>query len=405
MSSGRDPIYQAISAHVAIGRTFTRAGAAALSAAIERQARRHGGELFAILPPEDGFGGEFLGHLASAHRLRHTIIFIDGEAAAAVVPRPGLQVLRNRLTGRGAWSVVWLSPAGGAAFSLVRSTPARRSRFVEYRGFVTYEPAAVLTLRKTARALAIASGGADPGAPPSQPPQASLEEVIEQDFLWEVQGAAALAEERARALEVRKLELAEANAEMVERLVNIMLHRDAETGTHLRRIGWYAQDLAEQLGEDIRYCLDISFASMLHDIGKMVIPDHVLMDPGELDDTGWDVMRQHPELGARLLAGSSSPLLNMAERIALAHHERWDGGGYPHGLVGEAIPLEAQVTSVVDAFDAMTTHRRYRAPMPADEALAELRRHAGTQFGPDVVRAFLQNPPSVAASGGLRRGR
>ena len=373
---------------------FTAAGAAALATAILAEASARGGELIAFIPNGHDAGDAFLRCVEASRGLQQTIIAIDGPAGYPA--RPGLQViLRPPARAPGPpWCIVWTSPGGGAAFSMARQTVPGSP--AEYLGSVAFDAPTVASSREDARRLAIAWGAADPGPLRFPLPSATFESDINRRMAWELQAAAARTERQLHELQVVQVEMADAQAEVVERLVSVMLHRDPETADHLRRIGWYAQALAERMGHGIAYCLDLSFASMLHDIGKVAIPDAVLMESGELDSAAWDVMRQHPVLGARILAGSKSPLLQMAERIALCHHERWDGNGYPHGLSAGAIPVEAQITAVVDAFDVMTSSRRYKEPMPFDQALAELERNSGTQFGPDVVRSFLAHASELA---------
>jgi putative two-component system response regulator len=131
-------------------------------------------------------------------------------------------------------------------------------------------------------------------------------------------------------------------------------------------------------------------AARLHDLGKIGIPDRVLTKPGSLNDEEWTIMRTHTTMGAEILSGSASPILRVAAEVAASHHERWDGAGYPAGLAGEAIPLAARITCVADAFDAITTNRRYRAARPLDVAIQEIRIHSGSQFDASVVRVLAE---------------
>jgi putative two-component system response regulator len=136
-------------------------------------------------------------------------------------------------------------------------------------------------------------------------------------------------------------------------------------------------------------------AAALHDVGKVGIPDAVLRKPGKLDPSERRLMQQHTTIGAAILAGSSSPLIRLAETIALSHHERWDGAGYPHGLRGEDIPLAARICAVCDVFDALLSPRPYKAAWPLPEALAELERERGRHFDPALVDAFLALVPAL----------
>jgi putative two-component system response regulator len=133
----------------------------------------------------------------------------------------------------------------------------------------------------------------------------------------------------------------------------------------------------------------------MHDVGKIGIPDRVLLKPGKLDAEEWEIMQSHTTIGGTILAGSTSPLLQVAEAIALTHHERWDGTGYPAGLSGEAIPLPARVTAVCDVFDALLSKRRYKERWTLADALAELAAQRGRHFDPAVVDAFLELAPTL----------
>ena len=133
----------------------------------------------------------------------------------------------------------------------------------------------------------------------------------------------------------------------------------------------------------------------MHDVGKIGIPDRVLLKPGRLDAEEWEIMQSHTTVGGTILEGSSSPLLQQAHEIALTHHERWDGSGYPAGLKGEEIPLAARITSVCDVFDALRSRRPYKERWPLEETLAELEAQRGRQFDPALVDAFLALAPTL----------
>ena len=133
-------------------------------------------------------------------------------------------------------------------------------------------------------------------------------------------------------------------------------------------------------------------AAPLHDVGKIGIPDQILLKPGKLTDEEFVVMKTHTNIGAKLLANGHSDLVRLAERIALSHHERWNGNGYPQGLSGKDIPIEGRILAVVDVFDALTHARPYKEPWTVEQAVAEVERGAGTQFDPDVVNEFMQLP-------------
>jgi putative two-component system response regulator len=179
--------------------------------------------------------------------------------------------------------------------------------------------------------------------------------------------------------------------------------RDSVTGKHMARVSRYCELAAEALrGLDPRFeeeiepsfVEDIGRAAPLHDVGKVGIPDSILLKPGPLDEEEWAVMRTHPQIGAdlvqRVIERTEDPgSLPMGYDIALCHHERWDGSGYPQGLAGEDIPLSARILAVADCFDALTSRRPYKEAWTHEAAADYLRDHAGTQFDPSVVEAFL----------------
>jgi len=192
-------------------------------------------------------------------------------------------------------------------------------------------------------------------------------------------------EERVRE---RTRELEEAQGEILERLAQAAELHDDETGLHTRRVGEAAARLAASLGLPPPLVELIRRTAPLHDVGKIGVPDEVLRKPGPLTAAERAVMQQHTVVGARILAGGRAEAVRMAEQIALSHHERWDGTGYPHGLAGEDIPLPARVVAVADVFDALVHDRPSRRAWPAERALEELRAQAGTHFDPRVVEAL-----------------
>jgi putative two-component system response regulator len=195
----------------------------------------------------------------------------------------------------------------------------------------------------------------------------------------------------------RTRELVEARAETLQRLAIAAEYHDDETAQHTRRVGVSAEEIAIRLGLNSQQISLIAEAAPLHDVGKLAIPDRILLKRGKLSPAEYDVMKTHAALGARVLSGSHAPVLRMAAVIAASHHERWDGAGYPRGLAGEEIPLVGRVVAVADVFDALTHGRPYKAEWSVAEALAEIRREAGRQFDPRVVAAFLTlHDPLVA---------
>ncbi len=166
--------------------------------------------------------------------------------------------------------------------------------------------------------------------------------------------------------------------------------RDTETEGHARRVVRYMELIAEVLHVPVEQHATLRRGALLHDIGKIGVPDHILRKPGPLTENEWSTMKTHPDLGAKIIA--NVPFLQEVAVIIRAHHERWDGNGYPEGLAGEQIPLGARIFAVADSFDAMTSDRPYRRGRDLDEALAEIERCSQTQFDPEVVRAFLAVP-------------
>ena len=191
------------------------------------------------------------------------------------------------------------------------------------------------------------------------------------------------------AVRARTAELETARIELLDRLALAAEFRDQETGEHTRRVGEGSARIAERLDRPAWWVELVRRGAPLHDIGKLGVRDAILLKPGRLDDLEHAAMQEHAEMGARILSGSEAPVLQLAEEIALTHHERWDGEGYPRRLAGEAIPLSGRIVAVVDVFDALTHARPYKEAWPVDRALATVEEGAGAQFDPQVVEAFL----------------
>jgi putative two-component system response regulator len=187
---------------------------------------------------------------------------------------------------------------------------------------------------------------------------------------------------------MRTLELEEARNEVIERLAVAAEYRDA-TGAHIQRVGKLSADLAAALDLTEGEVQLVAAAAPLHDVGKIGVSDQILLKPGKLTATEFELVKVHSRIGAQILAGEHYPLLAMARRIALTHHERWDGSGYPDGLSGEGIPLEGRIVAVADVFDALLSERPYKQAWSFEEAIAEIKAQRGRQFDPDVVDAFL----------------
>ena len=213
----------------------------------------------------------------------------------------------------------------------------------------------------------------------------------------------------ARLLEAKVVErtrdLDDARSETLRLLAVAAEYRDDDTYQHTERVGAIAAELAARLGMGAEQVERLREAAPLHDAGKIAIADHILLKPGRLSAAERRVMQTHAALGAQLLARGSSPVLQMAAAVAATHHEWWDGTGYPNGLAGERIPLAGRIVAVADVYDALTHDRPYKAAWPVAQAVAKIRRSAGSQFDPGVVAAFLamHEDASFAAHGNGRR--
>ena len=189
----------------------------------------------------------------------------------------------------------------------------------------------------------------------------------------------------------RTRDLQRSQLEIVERLVRASRIRDDATGRHTQRVGDLSALLAEALGSGIRFVDLIMRAAPLHDVGKIGIADSILLKAGKLTPEEVVIVRSHTIIGGKMLSGGQSELVKMAERIALGHHEMWNGKGYPFGLAGEAIPLEARIVGLADFFDALTHNRPYRAAWPMQDVLAEVQRQSGKHFDPSIVAALFES--------------
>jgi len=187
----------------------------------------------------------------------------------------------------------------------------------------------------------------------------------------------------------RTIELEAARLDILERLAQAAEYRDYTTGAHTQRVGRLAGLLARRLGLDRESVELIERAAPLHDVGKIGIPDRILLKPGRLSTLEFATMMQHVDVGVNLLARGQSKLINMAELIALTHHERWDGSGYPRGLHGEDIPLPGQIVAVADVFDTLVSERPYKGAWPLEKAVAEMKRQSGRWFAPALIEALM----------------
>ena len=188
----------------------------------------------------------------------------------------------------------------------------------------------------------------------------------------------------------RTRELEESKIEIIDRLAVACEYRDYATGEHTKRVGNISAAIAQASGAPGWQVRLIRRAAPLHDIGKIGIPDAILLKRGKLEAEEFELMKTHTLIGARILSGSGHALLNMAESIALTHHERWDGNGYPHKLAANAIPFEGRVVALADTFDALIHERPYKEPWGLEKALAEIRGESGKQFDPELVSSFMR---------------
>lgn len=184
-------------------------------------------------------------------------------------------------------------------------------------------------------------------------------------------------------------QLAAAHLDTIRRLTVAAEYKDDDTGVHIVRMSEYSALIARTLGRDDNFSKNILMASPMHDIGKIGIPDYILQKPGKLTVEEWAIMKKHPEYGAKILAGSNAPTIQLAAEIALTHHEKYDGSGYPNGLKGDEIPISGRVAAVADVFDALTMNRSYRPAMSEENAIAIIEGGRASHFDPEIVDAFL----------------
>lgn len=189
----------------------------------------------------------------------------------------------------------------------------------------------------------------------------------------------------------------ETSLETIHRLAMVAEYRDEYTGSHIQRMGRYAAAVAQKLQMNNGFDKAILYAAPMHDIGKTGIPDKILLKPGKLDSEEWETMKQHTVIGAKILNGSKQDYIKLAEVIALTHHEKWDGTGYPRGLKGEEIPIAGRITAVADVFDALISERPYKPAYSAKESFTIIEKEKGKHFDPDIVDAFLAIKKDILA--------
>jgi putative two-component system response regulator len=180
-----------------------------------------------------------------------------------------------------------------------------------------------------------------------------------------------------------------ASLETIYRLSMAAEYKDKETGAHIKRVSLYSAAIARRMGLDQETIETILYAAPMHDVGKIGMPDRILMKPSKLNPEEWDIMKQHTVIGAKILKGSDAEFIRMGEMIALDHHEKWDGSGYPNGLNGLEIPVASRIVSVADVFDALTSNRPYKETLSVETAMDIVREGKGSYFDPEVTDAFF----------------
>ncbi|MBC8284660.1 MAG: response regulator [Nitrospinae bacterium] len=201
--------------------------------------------------------------------------------------------------------------------------------------------------------------------------------------------------ERTLELQERSIELEETRMETIYRLGRAAEFRDNDTGMHVVRMSRYSGIIAQGFGLEKKECELILNASPMHDIGKIGIPDRVLLKNGKLTAEEWEIMKTHSKIGAQILSRGKHTLTKAAKTIALCHHEKWDGSGYPNGLNGTNIPLPARIVSIADCFDALTSERPYKVAWAVEDAVKEMDRVTGTSFDPELMKVFHQVLPEI----------
>ncbi len=189
--------------------------------------------------------------------------------------------------------------------------------------------------------------------------------------------------------------LQEAYFEIIKRLARAADYRDNETGMHISRMSHYTNILAKAAGLDDEQCHQLYRSSAMHDVGKIGIPDAILLKPGKLDKAEFDIMKTHTVIGGKLLSDIDSDLCHLAEKIAMTHHEKWNGKGYPEGLSGEDIPIEGRIVAIADVFDALTSDRPYKKAWSVEDAIQLLIQEKGEHFDPKLVDIFIENLPKI----------
>ncbi len=196
-------------------------------------------------------------------------------------------------------------------------------------------------------------------------------------------------------VQARTRELEESRKEIIACLGKAAEYKDNDTGMHVKRMSHYAKVLGLAYGLSEEEACALQETAPMHDIGKIGLPDHILRKPAKLNEKETKQMQMHPQIGVEILGGQTCLLLNMARSIAISHHEKWDGSGYPYGLKGEEIPLHGRIAAIADVFDALTTKRPYKEAWPLEEALTFLKEQSGKHFDPHLVELFLASLPDI----------
>jgi putative two-component system response regulator len=226
--------------------------------------------------------------------------------------------------------------------------------------------------------------------------QSLLRQKAQQDEIKAFQNELqAMVEARTRELQRALLDLDKAHVETIHHLAAAAEYKDEDTACHIQRMSAYSALIAQRLGLDAREVELIRISSPMHDVGKIGIPDHILLKPGKLSPEEWATMRTHTQIGGKILCAGVSAYMNMGTVIALSHHEKWDGSGYPSGLSGEQIPLQGRISAVADVFDALTSKRPYKEAFPVPKALDIMHQGRGFHFDPQVLDVFLERMDEV----------
>ncbi|MDJ0833992.1 MAG: two-component system response regulator [Gammaproteobacteria bacterium] len=198
-----------------------------------------------------------------------------------------------------------------------------------------------------------------------------------------------------RLVSERTEELNDTRLKVIQRLGRAAEYKDNETGMHVVRMSYFSKLIAQAYGGNAEWVDRLFNAAPMHDVGKIGIPDHILLKPGKLDAEEWELMKKHTLFGAEIIGDDKNPLLQMSRTIALTHHERWDGSGYPHGMEGKDIPLSGRIVAIADVFDALTSERPYKKAWSVEDAVDAINQDSGSHFDPTLIKLFNQVLPDI----------